>query len=80
MCKSIIISLLAGVIISDLSCFEIQDSEAKILVILGIAMAVFIFCLFCEEMYEKWHKRRKRVLKTQETVRKLRFSGRKEEP
>lgn len=74
MCKDIIISLLAAVIIVELPCFEIQNSTEKISMIVGIAAAVFIFCFFCEELHEKWQNRRKRVKKVGEIVRKLRFS------
>lgn len=74
MCKDIIISLLSAVIISDLPCFEIGSFDEKLVMIVGIATAVFIFCLFCEDLYEKWQNRRKRVLKMEEIVRKLRFS------
>lgn len=74
MFKDIIISLLSAVIISGLPCFEIRNSEEKTSAIIGIATAVFIFCLFCEDLYEKWQNRRKRVQKIVEIVRKLRFS------
>lgn len=74
MCKDIIISLLAAVIIVELPCFEIGSFDEKLVMIVGIATAVFIFCLFCEDLHEKWQNRRQRVLKTKEIVRKLRFS------
>ncbi len=73
MYKNLIISFLAAMALSKLPCFEISRYEEKIGLIVGIATAVFIFLLFFEDLHEKWRNYRRRVQKTREIVRKLRF-------
>jgi len=78
--KDIIISILGAFIIAELPCFEIHNSAEKIAMIVGIASAVFIFCLFCEDLHEKWKKKQKRVQEMYEKIGQLRqLSLRKEE-
>lgn len=75
MCKDIIISLQAAYFLIELPCFEMANNAEKTAGIVGMAAAVFIFCLFCEELYEKWQNRRKRIQKNREIIRKLRFQS-----
>ena len=70
--KNIVISLLAGVILTDLPCFVISNNSEKMAMIIGMASAVFIFLLFLEDLYEKWTEYRKRVQRIRRTVRQLR--------
>ncbi len=58
--KDIIISLLAGVILSDSPWFAVSGAERTAFV-LGTATVVFIFLLFLEEISQKWRKYRRRV-------------------
>lgn len=71
MCKNIVISLLVGVILTDLPCFVISNNSEKMAMIVGIASAVFIFLLFLEDLYEKWTEYRRRVRQVRRTVRRL---------
>jgi len=74
MYRYIFISILAAAALAELPCFEISNSGEKVAMIIGMTASVFIFCLFCEDVYEKWVNYRNRVRKIRRIVKKLRFT------
>lgn len=65
MLKNIVISVLGAVIISDYPWLSAGDVMEKIAIIMGLAVVLFIFLLFLEEMAEKLQRTReiKRTVK-----------------
>ncbi len=72
--KDIAIATLAAVIILRLPCFAACDAWQKGAVCLGIFMCLLFFCLFCEEMCEKWQNRKDRIEEIRRMLERLRGS------
>lgn len=71
MFKNLIISILTAELVAA-NCFQLRDQSDKTALVIGITAAVFIFCIFLEELYEKCTNYVKRVRKIRKTVEELR--------
>ena len=73
MLKDTVISFLAAVLtVQHVPWFAACQGMEKTALIIGIMTILIIFCLFLENLAEKWRKYSQRVQKLQDTVRKLR--------
>lgn len=73
MLKNIVISILAAVLIMEkVPWFAACALGEKIGIFIGICIPLIIFCLFCQEMAEKWRKYRARVRKIEEKLENMR--------
>lgn len=68
MIKDIVISILAAVILQEHPWMSAGTMEERIVIIMGLAVVLFIFLLFLEEMVEK----AMRVRKIRQILNKLR--------
>lgn len=59
MYKDIVISLLGAWVLRDV--FGTTEVGEQIAIIMGLAAMLFIFCLFCENLTEKWQDKRRRA-------------------
>lgn len=70
MYKDIVISLLGAWILRDV--FGTTEVGEQIAIIMGLAAMLFIFCLFCENLTEKWQDKRRRARIMELRIAKLR--------
>lgn len=73
MYKDIVISLLGAWILRDV--FGTTEVGEQIAIIMGLAAMLFIFCLFCENLTEKWQDKRRRARIMELRIAKLRGGG-----
>lgn len=71
MLKDLVISLLAAGLIVSTGWFDILNPAEGFAVIIGIATAVFIFCLFLEDLIEKSRERSKRIVNLKQIVEEI---------
>lgn len=76
MYKDIVISLLGAWILRDV--FGTTDVGEQIAIVMGLAAMLFIFCLFCEILTEKWQDKRRRARKMEQRIANLKGGGRNE--
>ena len=70
MYKDIVISFLGAWILRDV--FGTTEVGEQIAMIMGLAAMLFIFCLFCENLTEKWQDKRRRARNMEQRIAKLR--------
>ena len=70
MYKDIVISLLGAWILRDV--FGTTEVGEQIVMVMGLAAMLFIFCLFCEDQVEKWQEKRRRARNMEQRIAKLR--------
>lgn len=73
MYKDIVISLLGAWILREV--FGTTEVGEQIAIIMGLAAMLFIFCLFCEILDEKWRKYNERIRELEENLERLRGGG-----
>lgn len=71
MIKDMIIAALAAGLILRHPWFAACTAGQKISVWMALTVCLLFFCLFCEEMHEKWLKYKERVSKLQELLERL---------
>lgn len=76
MYKDIVISLLGALLLE--SVFNTTGIGEQIAITMGLAAMLFIFCLFCEILAEKWQKYRQRVQDLEKRLEQLRGGKRSE--
>ena len=76
MYKDIVISLLGAWILREV--FGTTEVGEQIAIIMGLAAMLFIFCLFCENLTEKWQDKRQRARIMELRIARLRGGGMRE--
>lgn len=76
MYKDIAISVLGAVLLEPV--FTTESLEEQIVIIIGLAAVLFIFCLFLDEMAEKRQKKQARIRKLEHTLENLRGGAKRE--
>ena len=70
MYKDIVISILGALLLEPV--FNTTGIGEQIAITIGLATVLFIFCLFCEILEEKWRKKCRRVREMEQRIAKLR--------
>ena len=70
MYKDIVISLLGALLLEPI--LSPTDRGEQIAIVMGLATVLFIFCLFCEVLSEKWQKYSQRVQDLEQRLEQLR--------
>lgn len=73
--KDMIIAALGAALCLRCPWIAVCDTQAQAAIWLGISVLLLFFCLFLEEIHEKWEKKRKRARKMQEKIAELRNLG-----
>lgn len=76
MYKDIVISLLGALLLEPV--FKTTEVGEQIAMIMGLAAMLFIFCLFCENLTEKWQDKRRRARNMEQRIAMLRGGGKRE--
>lgn len=76
MYKDIMISLLGALLLEPV--FNTTGIGEQIAIVMGMAAMLFIFCLFCENLTEKWQDKRRRARIMELRIAKLRGGGMRE--
>ena len=72
MLKDIVIAALAAHAMLRIPWFAACSGSEQIVIWLALAVCLLFFCLFCEEMAEKWRKYKERVQSIRDLVVRLR--------
>lgn len=73
MLRNIVISILAAVLVVEkVPWFAACEMREKIGIFIGICIPLIIFCLFCQEIAEKWRKYRTRVKEIEKRLERMR--------
>lgn len=78
MCKDILLSLLAAVVLTEhIPWSRALTAGEKWACIMGFSVPLLFFCLFCGILWEKWRERRKKVQEIRRMIERLREGKRK---